>query len=126
MPATKVRVFQNVDGTSPFMDWLDGLEASKPAVWKKCLYSLLALSQHGHELRRPMAAPLRDGIYELRPKKGPVHYRILYGFVGSHDAVVALGTTKEDVVDPKDIDIAIERLNLAQRDLDRYTVDFEI
>jgi hypothetical protein len=108
------------------MDWLDDLEVNEPKIYKKCLYSILALSQHGHQLRRPMAAPLRDGVYELRPKKGHVHYRLLYGFIGSHVALIALGTTKEDVVDPKDIDRAVECLKLAEKDPNRHTMDYEV
>lgn len=32
----------------------------------------------GHELRRPEADFLRDGIYELRTSLGVLHHRILY------------------------------------------------
>jgi hypothetical protein len=35
----------------------------------------------GHELRRPEADFLRDGIYELRASLGGVHHRILYFFL---------------------------------------------
>jgi phage-related protein len=34
----------------------------------------------GHELRRPEADFLRDGIYEIRVSLQGVHYRILYFF----------------------------------------------
>jgi hypothetical protein len=36
----------------------------------------------GHELRRPEADYLRDGIYELRVGLGSVNHRMLYSFTG--------------------------------------------
>ena len=54
----------------------------------------------GHELRRPEADFLRDGIYELRVSLRGIHYRIL-NF--SH------GPAKQRVVPPKEIDHAVER-----------------
>ena len=63
----------------------------------------------GHELRRPEADFLRDGIYELRVGMGGVHHRILYFFHGAMAAVVSQGLVKERVVPPKEIDRAAER-----------------
>ncbi|HEY1600436.1 MAG TPA: hypothetical protein VGG64_12590, partial [Pirellulales bacterium] len=60
----------------------------------------------------------------LRPKSGGVCYRILYGFIGAHVALIALGTTKAAVVDPKDIDRAIKCLGLAQSEPERYTLEY--
>ena len=53
------------------------------------------LKQQGHELRRPIADFLRDGIYELRPSFQGVHYRILYFFSGRNVVVVSHGIVKE-------------------------------
>jgi hypothetical protein len=47
------------------------------------------LEQQGHELRRPIADFLRDGIYELRPSVQGVNYRILYFFSGRNVVVVS-------------------------------------
>ena len=63
----------------------------------------------GHELRRPEADFLRDGIYELRASLGGVHHRILYFFHGAIAAVVSHGLVKERGVPPKQIDRAVER-----------------
>ena len=49
----------------------------------------------GHELRRPEADFLRDGIYELRVSRRGVHRRILYFFHGKFAAVVSHGLVKE-------------------------------
>src|SRR5437016_14453652 len=45
----------------------------------------------GHELRRPEADLLRDGIYELRASVQGVHHRVLYFFHGAAVAVVSHG-----------------------------------
>ncbi len=63
----------------------------------------------GHELRRPEADLLRDGIYELRVSLQGIHYRILYFFHGAVAAVVSHGLVKESVVPPREIDRALER-----------------
>jgi hypothetical protein len=63
MPTTEVIFYQEEDGTIPIVDWLDGLH-NKAQV--KCLARLGRLEELGHELRRPEADLLRDGIYELR------------------------------------------------------------
>lgn len=65
----------------------------------------------GHELRRPEADFLRDGIYELRASLRRVHYRILYFFHRSTAAVVSHGVVKEQIVPPKEIDRAVGRKN---------------
>ena len=75
----------------------------------KCYLRLERLREMGHELRRPEADFLRDGIYELRASLGGVHYRILYFFHGSVAAVVSHGLAKERVVPAKDIDRSVER-----------------
>lgn len=67
------------------------------------------LVDFGHELRRPVAAYLRDGIYELRWKHGHVQYRVLYFFHGRDVAVLAHGIVKEAVVEDVEIERALER-----------------
>ena len=63
----------------------------------------------GHELRRPEADFLRDGIYELRVSLRGIQHRVLYFFHGSIAAVVSHGIMKERMVPPKEIDRAVER-----------------
>jgi phage-related protein len=64
------------------------------------------LRDRGHELRRPEADFLRDGIYELRVSLRGVHYRILFFFHGTVAAVVSHGLVKERAVPPREIDRA--------------------
>ena len=106
MPGTKVVLYQEADGSCPFLSWFSGLPAK---VQDKCFLRLERLREAGHELRRPEADFLRDGIYELRVSLQGVHHRILYFFDGTAAAVVSHGLIKERVVPPKEIDRAVER-----------------
>jgi phage-related protein len=63
----------------------------------------------GHELRRPEADYLRDGIYELRASVSSMHHRILYFFHGNAAVVVSHGLEKEREVPQREIEKAISR-----------------
>jgi phage-related protein len=108
MPKTNVILYREEDGSCPFLDWLDEQPVKAQA---KCLLRVERLRELGHELRRPEADLLRDGIYELRASLQGVHFRILYFFHGSAAAIVSHGIVKERVVPPKEIERAIERKN---------------
>jgi len=103
MPQTEVRIFADDNGSAPLLVWLDGLPSK---VQNKCMVRIERLAELGHELRRPEADFLRDGIRELRVRQGGTHYRMFYFF---HDdrAVLSHGCTKEDSVPPPEIDRAI-------------------
>ncbi len=88
------------------MEWFDELPAK---VQDKCYLRLERLREMGHELRRPEADFLRDGIYELRVSLGGIHHRILYFFHGAVAAVVSHGLVKERLVSSTEIDHAVER-----------------
>jgi hypothetical protein len=79
MPRVDVVLFKDDDGTVPVLTWLDGLSTR---VRAKCLVRIERLGDLGHELRRPEADLLRDGIYELRIGMQGVNYRLLYFFHG--------------------------------------------
>jgi phage-related protein len=103
---TKVVLYQEADGTVPILEWLDRLPNKAK---DKCTVALGRLAELGHELRRPEADLLRDGIYELRVRLQRVNYRMLYFFHKNVAAVVAHGLVKEDRVPPKEIDWALQR-----------------
>jgi phage-related protein len=98
--------YQEEDGSCPFLEWFGELPAK---VQDKCVERLERLHEMGHELRRPEADLLRDGIYELRVSRLGVHHRILYFFHGRVAAVIAHGLVKEREVPRTEIDRAIER-----------------
>ena len=61
----------------PLLAWLDDLP---PKIRDKCIVRIERLAQLGHELRRPEADLLRDGIHELRVRHQGVHYRCSISF----------------------------------------------
>ena len=100
------------------LEWLDILPAN---VQDKCVIKIERLRELGHELRRPEADLLRDGIYELRIGRAGINYRILYFFQGRIAAILAHGLTKEREVPEKDIQLALERNRLFEQNPDAHT-----
>ena len=107
MPRTKLIYYAEWDQTVPILGWLATL--SRKAN-DKCHVYLARLESEGHELRRPTADYLWDGIHELRPSFAGVQYRILYFFHGSEAVVVSHGLTKEGEVPGAEIERAIRRM----------------
>ena len=95
MPRTHVAFYRDADGEAPVVNWLRELMETNEKAWAHCRARIELLAQFGHELRRPAADYLRDGIYELRAKKGHVQYRILYFFHERKVAILAHSLTKE-------------------------------
>jgi phage-related protein len=106
MPKTGVVFYQEDKGTVPVLDWLDRLPVK---VQDKCRVRIERLRDLGHELRRPEADYLRDGIYELRVGLRGVNYRMLYFFHGRVAAVLAHSLVKDREVPPREIEEAIRR-----------------
>ena len=104
MPAVHVLLYKEDDGTIPILEWLDSLPSK---VQDKCVARIKRLRDLGHELRRPEADYLMDGIYELRLRNQTVNYRVLYFFHGKSVVVLSNGLTKEKEVAPGEIDKAI-------------------
>lgn len=109
MPETPIRFYREIDGSTPVLDWLVELAYRDRRAFLKCRAAIDRLAALGHELRRPQADLLRDGIYELRIRYGTVNYRILYFFHGREAAVLAHAITKENRVPSVEIDRALER-----------------
>ncbi len=79
--------------------------------------------QLGHDLRRPEADYLRDGIYELRATARGVHYRVLYFFHGQVAAVLAQGIVKEQRVPDREINLAMRRKQKFARAPEKHTLE---
>jgi phage-related protein len=118
VPRTTVVFYQEDDGTVPLLEWFDGIPTR---AQDKCRVKIERLRELGHELRRPEADYLRDGIYELRVGLQGVHYRMLYFFHGTIAAVLSHGITKEQRVPPRAIDLAIRRKRTFAQDPSRHT-----
>ncbi len=71
MPDAEVIYYCDDDGTAPVIEWLLKLSKNKRKAAEKCLVRIETLRQLGHELRRPIADYLRDGIYESARETEP-------------------------------------------------------
>ena len=119
MAQTEVFFFREPkDESVPLLEWLDQLPTKVKA---KCTERIDRLGELGHELRRPEADFLRDGIHELRASCQGVHYRMLYFFAGKAVVVLSHGLTKEREVRPREIDQAVERKRMVEADFEKFT-----
>ena len=116
MPVTDVVFFATDEKDSPALAWIEGLPAK---VQDKLIVKVERLKECGHELRRPEADYLRDGIYELRVRFQSVHYRLLYFFNGKR-AVISHGCTKESEVPAGEISRATKNKQIFENDPNRH------
>jgi len=84
VPLTEVLFYQDETGRAPLVEWLRNLRREDRRAYAKCVVRIQRLAEAGHELRRPEVDYFRDGIYELRARRGHVNYRILYFFHGQN------------------------------------------
>jgi phage-related protein len=125
MPRTHVAFYQEADGQAPVVVWLRTLRRANVRAWANCRARIELLAQFGHELRRPAADYLRDGIYELRAKQGRVQYRILYFFHGREAAVLAHCLTKENTIAAGEIERTIKRKKMFESNPAKHTYEDE-
>ena len=126
MPRTEVLFYQGARQDVPVLEWLHGLRRTDRRGYAKSVARVQRLAEMGHELRRPEAAFLRDGIHELRARRGRVNYRILYFFHGKEVAVLACGLSKEASVPEADIERALQRKAAFDKNPGRHTFEMEL
>ena len=127
MPKTSVLFYQEKQGDIPVADWLNELKSRNRAGFANCVGRIRQLESTGHELRRPTADYLRDGIYELRAKHRNVQYRILYFFSGKNIAVLNHSLIKKSSAVPKkDIELAIKRKQKFEQNPGQHTYRGEV
>lgn len=118
MPRTRVVFYQEENGCLPVLEWLDTLPEK---IQDKCVVKIERLRELTHELRRPEADLLRNGIYELRVGRKGMNYRILYFFHGRVAAVLAHALIKEREVPEKDIQAAMQKKRCFEQDPHRHS-----
>lgn len=127
MPQTQVVFSRDSAGDAPVLTWLRQLRREDRKAWANCLARVQQLAATGHELRRPAADYLRDGIYELRAKHGRVQYRMLYFFHGRNIAVLAHAMIKSGSAVPKiEIQRALTRKQEFEQRPAAHTFEMEI
>ena len=126
MPPTEVLFYQDEAKRAPVVEWLWDLRRDDRTAYAKCVARIRRLAEAGHELRRPEADYLRDGIYELRARRGHVNYRMLYFFHGHNVAILAHALTKEGEIPDSDIARAIRRKQAFERNPARHSYEGEV
>jgi len=126
MPRTVVVFFKDETGRVPVVDWLRALRRADRKAYAKCVVRIRRLVEMGHELRRPEADFLRDGIYELRAKKGRVNYRMLYFFHGSQMAILGHALLKEGSIPDAEIERTIKRKEAFVRNPAHHSYEEEV
>jgi len=125
VPQTIVHFFREPTGEVPVRDWLLELRRKDQKAAAKCVARIELLAEMGHELRRPIADFLRDGIYELRVRKGSVNYRVLYFFHGKDVAILAHALTKEADVPEVEIERALRRKAKFEANPDMHKFEYD-
>jgi phage-related protein len=121
MPQTEIVFYCEGDQSVPVLEWLDELHRQDRRAYNKCVAAIERLAELGHELRRPTADLLQEGIYELRARVGHVNYRLLYFFHGRNVAVLAHSLTKEREIPKADLARAIARKRQFEANPSRHT-----
>ena len=121
MPPTELLFYMDQRGNVPVLDWLTRLDARDPRAADKCAARLERLAALGHELRRPEADYLGDGLFELRARHGTVNYRMIYFFHGKHTAVLVEGLVKKDRVPTAAMARSLRRKLVFERDPSAHT-----
>lgn len=90
-------------GEKPVKEFIDTLPLKEQA---KIMAYLDELKKQGHNLRRPMADYLSEGIYELRPRDN----RIFYFFYLRENAILLHAIRKKtDKIPQGDMDLCMKR-----------------
>jgi phage-related protein len=90
-------------GNNPVKEFIASLPLKERA---KVLAYIEELRQQGHNLRRPLADYVGQGIYELRPK----HNRVFYFFFMKDSAVLVHAIKKKtDKIPEGDLQLCVKR-----------------
>jgi phage-related protein len=127
VPEARIVFYQDESGEAPVLEWLKVVLQKDRKGYANCVARIQLLASTGHELRRPAADYLRDGIYELRAKHVHVQYRILYFFYGQNVAILAHAMMKDtDRVPVVEIERAMKRKELFEKNPKIHTYVEEV
>ncbi len=99
-----IEFYEDQKGNRPVQEFIDDL--TNRAEVNQIAVHMRELKSQGYRLQRPMSAPLRDGIHELRP--GP--NRILYGFNQGVAVLLHALRKKTRETSSRDIDMALKHM----------------
>lgn len=103
-----VYYYINERGRNPVREFVDGLPVKEQA---KIFAYIGELKNQGHNLRRPMADYLGNGIYELRPRMNRIFY---FFFLKDTAVLLHVVRKKTKAISVADLDICIKRKTLVE------------
>ncbi len=126
MPRTALYFYKAANGEVPVLTWLRDLRRTNRRAYTRCVAAVQELGAQGHELRRPLADYLQDGVYELRARVGRENYRVLYFFHGRNIAILTHALTKEAAIPKSDLTRALDRKVTFEADPAAHTYEEEL
>ena len=106
--ATDIYYFIDERGGNPVRGFIESLPVKDRT---KILAYVTELYDQGHNLRRPMADYLGNGIYELRPKNNRVFY---FFFMRGSAVLVHVIRKKTDKIPENDYALCLRRKDLVE------------
>lgn len=104
-----VEFYETTAGQCPVRDFLDGLKVRDPDDFAAVLAGLAKLRNRQYH-REPLSKALGDGLFELR-HVGKLNTRVLWFFMKGRRIVAVHGIrNKGQVIAPRDLDRARERM----------------
>jgi len=90
-------------GHKPVKEFIDLLPIKEQA---KVFAYIAELKEQGHNLKRPAADYLRDGIHELRPKDNRIFY---FFFLKNNAVLVHVIKKRTDKISSRDLELCLKR-----------------
>lgn len=100
----KIEFYESADGECPVKAFLESLNIKDELPYALRMIELLR--EFGHNLRRPHADILEDGIYELRIPVKHKQFRLLYFYFYQDAIIISHGLRKEAKVKMSEIERA--------------------
>ena len=106
---SNIYYFIDERGHSPVKEFIDSLTGNEQA---KIFAYIIELKNQGHNLRRPIADYLGNGIYELRPRDNRIFY-----FFFLKDNVVLIHAIKKKTkkISQEDLNLCIKRKSKVEK-----------
>ncbi len=105
---SNIYYFVDEKGNNPVKEFIKLLPIKERA---KVFAYLVELKNQGHNLHRPMADYLRDGIYELRPKNNRIFY---FFFLKDSVVLVHAIRKKTEKIPEANLSLCIKRKALVE------------
>lgn len=96
-----VELYRSADGDCPAREFLSNLHSKDELPY--AMRAIELLREFGHQLRRPHAETLQDGIHELRIRVKRKQLRLLYFFFYQEKIMISHGLRKESRIPAAEI-----------------------